>query len=115
MPKRLRSLIGLDVRPAPDYVLARSLAANTAESMTVPSAAGKGAICVFGYSVTPVYVDTRGTAVVPGDVTDGTAPECSPAAYELDGGTTVSVIAPANTIVTMAVYASGVSGQNIVT
>lgn len=109
--KRLRSIIGLDVRPAPDYVLSRVLAAGVAESMTVPTAAGKGAICIFGYSTTPCYVNCRATAAVPTDIADGTAAEATPTAYELNGGDTVSVIAPATCIVTMAVYASAVSGQ----
>jgi hypothetical protein len=96
----------LYVRPAPTYVNARALAANTAEQVTVPGSAGEKYIAIFACSATPYYVlyGANPTATVPADTTDGTAAECNPTAYECEGGQKFSIIAPATAIVTVAFY-----------
>lgn len=93
-------LRGYLLRPAPDYVLARSLAANAAESFTVPT----GATGVMFSCVDNFYANTTTTATVPGDVTDGTASELNPVGYQLYGITTISVISPAACVITAAFY-----------
>jgi hypothetical protein len=65
------------ILPPSDYVLARSLAANTAENVVIPS----GAHYVLISSSAATYVRFGGagiTATVPGDVTDGSASELLP-------------------------------------
>lgn len=88
------------MRPAPLYVDARSLAASTAESQTVPT----GARFVIFSANCNFYANPVATATVPGDVTDGTASELNPAAWYLTGITTISVIAPSTCVITMAFY-----------
>lgn len=90
------------IRIAPTYVDARVLAANVAETHTVPTGAGWvlfAANCNF-------YAKTGASAAVPAaDVTDGSASELNPAAWQLPGGTTqITLIAPTACVVTMAFY-----------
>lgn len=86
----------------PDYVDARVLAANTAESHTVPS----GANYVVFSATGDFYVKYNGTASVPSsDVTDGTASELNPDTRFLGTGvTSISVIAPAITNITLSFF-----------
>ena len=86
--------------PRPTYVLARSLAANTAESMTVPT----DAKYVLFASTGNFHVSYTTTATVPGDTTDGTACELNPELRNIAGVTTISVISSAACIVTAAFY-----------
>lgn len=79
---------------------ARSLAANTAESHTVPD----GATQVVFSGTTNFYALANGTAAVPGDVTDGSAAELNPLVWLLDGVATIGLIAPAACVVTMTFY-----------
>ena len=83
-----------------DYINARSLAANVAESSTVPALATK----VFYSCTGNFYVLVNGTATVPGDVTDGTASELNPAGHLVSPGDVISFIAPAACVVTLAYY-----------
>lgn len=90
---------------APEYTNARVLAANTAESVTIPD----GCNLVNFSGNADFYVRYNGTATVPsGDVTDGTAAELNPALRRIatgDGSASFSIIAPvANTTVTMSFF-----------
>lgn len=90
--------------PVPAYVLARALAASTAEAMTVPA----GAQYVFLiHNGTATYARFDATATVPGDTTDGTASMLIPATglwVSLEGVTTVSVISAGTPIVTATFF-----------
>lgn len=91
----------------PDFVLARSLAANTAESITVPTGPdGKSkANYVSLASTCDFYANYTTTATVPGDTTDGTASELNPLVRLLNGGvTTISVITAASSCVITAAF-----------
>ena len=79
---------------------AKVLAANVAESDTVPADAGK----VFFSCTGNYYVNTRGTATIPIDTTDGSASELNPSGYIVSAGETISVIAPAACTLTIAYY-----------
>lgn len=84
-----------------DHIDAAVLAANVAESFTVPA---KAKLVVFSSTAT-FYLNTRGTAVVPGnDITDGSAPEFNPIVRVVSPGDTLSLIASAACIVMMAYY-----------
>ncbi len=89
------------LRPA-TCVLARSLAASTAESITVPTGAR---FCLFSANG-DFYANYTTTATVPGDtaLADATASELNPAMRFISGVTTISVIAPAATIITAAFW-----------
>ncbi len=88
------------VRIAPTYVNANALAANVAESQTVPT----GARWVMFSSTCNFYANPTTTATVPGDTTDGTASELNPAAWYGGDVTTISIIAGVTCTVTMAFY-----------
>jgi hypothetical protein len=79
-----------------NYILARSLAANTAESFTVPS----GAQYVNFSATADYYVSFVTTATVPGDTTDGSASVLNPGLRSIEGATTISVISAATCIIT---------------
>lgn len=83
-----------------DTVNAKVLAANVAESETVPADAGM----VFFSCTGNYYVNTRGTAVIPTDITNGSASELNPVGYIVSAGETISVIAPAACTLTIAYY-----------
>lgn len=86
--------------PAPNFVNSRSLAANTAESITVPSDRN---LVVFS-ATADFYANYTATAAVPGDVTDGTASELNPTVRSVAPGSTISVISPSACVVTAAFY-----------
>ena len=82
-------------------VLNQVLAANVAETVTVPSDCD---FMIFGASAI-FYIRTGGTAAVPAaDVTDGTGSEITPSARLVVPGATFSIVAPATTVVSMACY-----------
>lgn len=87
------------IRPA-DYVLSRSLAASTAESITVPTG---GRYALFS-ATGDFYANYTTTATVPGDVTNGQASELNPSMRFVQGVTTISVIAPADCVVTVSFW-----------
>lgn len=90
------------LRNAPSYIDARSLAATTNETVTIPALATK---VIFSANGDFYANPNSGTAAVPGDVTDGTASELNPIGYSnLVAGGTFGLIAPVATIVTMAFY-----------
>ena len=85
-----------------DYTDTRVLAASTAEAHAVPA----GAKTVIFKATGDFYVNAFGTAAVAiADVIDGTASELNPQRRSLVGVTTLSIIAPAITTVTMSFYA----------
>lgn len=83
-------------------VLARSMAASTAESITVPT----GARFVVFSATGDFYANYTTTATVPPDtaITDACASELNPSARFISGVTTISVIAPSATILTASFY-----------
>lgn len=93
------------IRSAPTYVQARVLAANVAESITLPAGTK---IAVFSATCN-FYASTTVPATVPAaDVTDGTASELNPAAWyfaNADASTQiVSVISDVACTVTASAY-----------
>lgn len=92
-----------NIRPAPSYIDARVLAANTAETHTMPS---NTRFVLFSADCNFYVNAIGGTAAVPAaDVTNGSASELNPAAYYwTTPPTTISIIAPTACVVTMAVY-----------
>lgn len=90
------------LRPS-NYVLARSLAASTAESFTVPTSP-RARFVLFSANG-DFYANFTGTAAIPGDVTDGTAAELNPAMRFIPNDcTAISVIAPDATVVTASFW-----------
>ena len=89
------------LRPA-TCVLARSLAASTAESITVPTGARFALFSCSG----DFYANYTTTATVPGDtvIADATASELNPAMRFISGITTISIIAPAACVVTLSIW-----------
>lgn len=85
---------------SPTYVNARSLAASTAESFTVPA----GARFVIFSATCNFYANPTTTATVPGDTTDGSAAMLNPSAWFIQGVTTISVIAGESCVVTASFY-----------
>lgn len=90
------------------YVLSKSLAASTAESFTVPTAlgpAGRARYVVFSAEV-DFYANCYTAATVPGDVTDGTASEMNPVAYQIpEDVSEISVISETAGRITASFYA----------
>lgn len=86
--------------PAAGYVLSRALAANVAESFTVPA----GARFVVFSATGDFYANYATTATVPANVTDGTAAELNPSVRAIKGVTTISVISAATPTVTASFY-----------
>ncbi len=88
-------------RSAPGYIDARALAANTAESHTVPAGAK---FVIFG-SDGDFYARPNGAASVPGsDVTDGSGSELNPVIWDLTGVTSIGLVASAVRVVTLTFY-----------
>lgn len=92
-----------DAVPPASHIDARVLAANTAESHTVPA----GSRIVVFSSTSDFYVNYTTTAAIPAaDITNGSAPELNPSARILPSSvTTLSLISPTSCTVTMAFYA----------
>lgn len=88
-----------------NYVLARALSANAAESIAVPT----GGRYVRLATTVNAYYSHVTTATVPGDTTDGTACELisasGPPEWRYIGGvTTISVISAATCILTASFF-----------
>ena len=89
------------VRSAPFYIDARDLAANTNETHTVPA----GAESVLFSADGDFYAKPNAAAaVISGDVTDGTASEISPRQWDLNGVTSIGLIAPTARKITLSFY-----------
>lgn len=91
-----------ELEPFPKHTDARALAANTAESWTVPD--GVGVVEFSGDG--GFYVNPLTTATVPGDVSDGSASKYFPSScqYIVDAGDVFSFIATATRIVTISCW-----------
>ncbi len=100
MNKLTRETTGTFAIAKPAYVLAKSLAASTAEAFTVPTDAR---YVLFSGNV-DYYVNYTTTATVPGDVTDGTASELNPELRDISGVTSISIISASAGIVTASFY-----------
>ena len=88
-------------RSAPTYVDARALAANTNETHTVPAGADVVAFSADG----AFFAKRNGAAAIPGGaITDGSASELNSESWNLDGVTTIGLIAPSARIVTLTFY-----------
>lgn len=98
----VRGCEGYALRPS-NYVLSRSLAAGVAESFTIPTSP-RPRFVLFG-ATADFFADFDSTAVVPGDVTNGTAPELNPALRFIPNGcTAISVISSSPCIVTASFW-----------
>jgi len=89
-----------DELPVPGYVNSKQLAAGVAESFTVP--AGAKHVHIHSTAAASTFVKFDGTATVPGDITDGTAPHpvgIEGHGYYIEGVATISVISSATPIV----------------
>ena len=86
--------------PTPDSVNGVVLAADTAESITVPADAKFG---IFS-ATADFYASYTGTAVVITDTTDGTGHELNPVARSLGAGDTISVISGEACNITVSFY-----------
>lgn len=102
IPPDVAARYASNIRPAPTYIDARVLAANTAETHTMPS---NTRFVLFSGNCN-FYVNPNGTAAVPAaDVTDGSGSELNPTAYYFSTPpTSLSLIAPTTCVVTMSVY-----------
>ena len=87
-------------RSAPLYIDARDLAASTNETHTVPA----GADFVIFSADGDFYAKPNGAAAIPGDVTDGSASELNPVIWDLNGVTSIGLIASSGRKVTLSFY-----------
>lgn len=97
-----------DVVVASRYINTRALAANTAETETVPTGVtgGTAAYVVFKCDADFWVCWSGSTAVVPAaDVTDGTGSELNPTERYIGGVTTYSIISASASSISMAYYA----------
>lgn len=88
--------------PVTGYVNARVLAANVAEAVTVPTDCE-----VIAFAATAAFylrADGEAAVVPTGDVTDGTASALMPSVRHFVPGSTFSLVAPAEAIVTMECF-----------
>ena len=99
---RCPSTLLLNSVTLPRYVDAFTLAANVAETYTVPS--GIQFILISGD--TGFYINTNGAAAVPADTTNGSASFYIPSAaqFVVEAGDSFSVMATAISHVTIAGY-----------
>ena len=98
----VRNGIPAYLRPLPDYVDARVLAANTNEDHTIPTGARW---VIFSSSCAAFYAKKGGTAAVPGaDVTDGSGSSLNPAGYYVERSTTIGLISPTTCVITMEFF-----------
>src|SRR5690606_41968525 len=92
------------VVPLPRYTNALSLAANTAETITVPAWAGAVRVAVTVAS----YIKEGATATVPGDTTNGTAsflvPPEAPQFFLVRAAQSLSIISGSNCVATFSFY-----------
>lgn len=103
--RNFRDAEGNDVgsRPIPLWVNTHLLAANTAESDTIPA---KANLVIISADV-DIYVNCNGTAAVITDVTDGSGSELNPSSYCLNStstATAISVISASVGHVSLAYY-----------
>ncbi len=95
--------------PFTDTINALSLAANTAETMTVPAGAYYVAMSATAdfYAKWTAAGTAAATATVPGDTTDGSGAACNPTLRRVSPGDSISVISPAGGVVTFEFFGRG--------
>lgn len=111
LPDGIPSPLRSQTRAPSTYVDARVLAANVAETVTVPTFAspspGRGVplLAVFSSTCSNWYYSVTGTAAAPvADVTDGSASARAPTALRFDQADTFSVVADATCTLTIEYY-----------
>jgi hypothetical protein len=88
-------------RSAPTYIDARVLAAGVGQTHTIPAGAR---FALFSGSGN-FYARPNAAATIPGtSVTDGTSGELNPVIWDLNGVSTIGLVAPDDTIVTLSFY-----------
>ena len=95
--------------PFTDTINALSLAANTAETMTVPADAYYVAMSATAdfYAKWTAAGSTASVATVPSDTTNGASAACNPTLRRVSPGDSISVISPATCIVTFEFFGRG--------
>lgn len=93
----------------PSSVISRSLIANTAVNISVSDLADSNGILPTYLNFSGngnFYVLWNGTgASVPGNISDGTAPELNPSVRKITNGITqFSIVAPVDMILTISLY-----------
>lgn len=92
-------------RPAPDWVDALSLAANTNEYWFKTDAlTASGAAFILFSADGDFYAKKNGPAAIATDVTDGTASELNPTIWSLTAVSGIGFIADSTRKVTLTVY-----------
>lgn len=94
--------------PLPTYVDAKALGAGSAEDVTVPADADF-VVLTANAACTDVWIRRGGNAAVAIDTADGSASFCIPNSampflFQVDRGSTFSVLAVAAGVVTLAYY-----------
>lgn len=87
------------IKPS-DYIDAKSLAGNIAETITVPTDAKAVLFSCTGN----FYAKHGAAATVPGDVADGTAAVLNPAGWIVTAADEIGVIAPTACILTIEYF-----------
>jgi hypothetical protein len=91
--------------PFSNNIWGTTLAANVAQSCTVPGNSSMQLIAVFSYSSgCDVFVNPVTTAAVPGSSFAQSATELNPVMRTVTGGSTLSVISPASGYITISFY-----------
>ena len=89
------------LRKAPTEIDAMVLAADVAESYTVPS----GARYLVFSAQADFWVNPGGSAAVPTtEVTDGSAAECNPVGWEVEAESSISFISEVANKISIAIY-----------
>lgn len=88
------------IRPAPGYVAARTLAASVAESVTVPPWAKYAIFASNG----DFFAKCDTVATIPTDDDVGDASELNPAAWDVSGKATISLISSGTPTITVSFY-----------
>lgn len=87
--------------PQSDTINAYVVAANSPVVAAVPAGA---TFCLF-YATGDFWARIGGAAAIPtGAITDGSAPEANPTLRELQGATTIGLVAPNVCTITLAFY-----------
>ena len=87
-----------------NWINARVLAANTAETFQAPAGARFVLFSADGDFYCKIAPASTAAAIPAADVTDGTAPELNPAMRYIGEQEFISLIAPAATVVTMQFF-----------
>jgi len=95
------NIFGTYVAPQSDYIDARVLGVNSAESHTIPS----NAKYVLFSATDDFYCLMDGTPSIPSaDVEDGSAPELNPTLRDIQSASAIGLISPRACVVTMSFY-----------